>query len=118
MLSPASLPTAWRDRADELEPYAGAAAEAFRRAADELEAALREQADEELTLAQAAEESGYSKRRLRELIADGVVPQAGRKHAPRVRRADLPVKPGSNGKSTSSAYDAATDAAELAAELR
>lgn len=63
--------------------------------ADELEEALAAADDEELTLAEAAGESGYSKRRLRELLADGSIPNAGRTGAPRVRRADLPRKPGS-----------------------
>lgn len=107
------LPAAWRDRAAELEPYAGPAAEAFRRAADELDAALREAADEELTLQEAAEESGYSTRRLRELLSEGEVPMgpSGRKGRPRIRRADLPRKPGSTRGPAD--YDPTTDAAEI-----
>jgi hypothetical protein len=109
---PAELPATWRSRADELRPYAPAAAEAFARAADELAAAMAEAADTPLTLAEAAEESGYSERRLRELLAAGDVPNAGRKHRPRVRRGDLPRRP---RKASSNGYDAGEDAARLMA---
>ncbi|HKV51093.1 MAG TPA: hypothetical protein VJO52_07835 [Gemmatimonadaceae bacterium] len=47
-----------------------------------------------LTLGGAAAESGYSTDHLRRLIRDGKVPNAGRRHAPLVRRCDLPIKPG------------------------
>jgi hypothetical protein len=109
-MTPADYPSAWRARAAELERYAPAAAEAFRAAAGELEQALREQADELLTLSEASEASGYSTRRLRELLHDGVVPQAGRKNAPRLRRGDLPKKAKAKAAGT---YDAAADAAAL-----
>jgi hypothetical protein len=107
---PSALPATWRHRAEELRPYAPAAAEAFRAAADELEAALREAADEELTLAAAAEASGYSARRLRELISGGELPNAGRKGAPRIRRGDLPRRA---AKSTGIQYDPAVDARSI-----
>jgi hypothetical protein len=112
---PAKLPGTWRSRADELRPYAPAAAEAFVRAADELAAAMAEAADEPLTLAEASVESGYSERRLRELVAAGEIPQAGRKHAPRIRRGDLPRRPG-GGKDAGS-YDPESDAASLLGKL-
>lgn len=109
-MTPGDLPNAWRSRAEELRPYAPAAAEAFLRAAAELEAALREAADAALTLTEASRESGYSARRLRELVAEGQVPNAGRKHAPRIRRADLPRKA---KKTNGGDYDAWADAAAL-----
>jgi hypothetical protein len=109
-MRPGDLPATWRERSDELRPYAPAAAEAFARAADELAAAMRAADDEPLTLAEAAEESGYSARRLRELLAAGDVPNAGRKHRPRVRRGDLPRRP---NKASSNGYDAAEDAARM-----
>lgn len=65
--------------------------------AEELARMVTEAADEELTLAEASAESGYSERRLRELVAEGRLPNAGRKYAPRLRRADLPRKPGASG---------------------
>jgi hypothetical protein len=68
------------------------AAQALEARASELEAVLRNEAAETLTLRQAAQESGYSHERLRHLIAAGDIANAGRKGAPRIRRADLPRK--------------------------
>lgn len=101
-MTPSDLPSTWRTRAEELEPYAPAAAEAFRRAASELEEATREAASEALTLAQAAKASGYAPRTLREKLASGELPNAGRKHAPRIRRGDLPMR----GKACGAGWDA------------
>ena len=115
-MRPADLPTTWRSRADELEPYAPPVAQAFRRAAEELGEALREAADVELTLSEAARESGYSPRRIRELVAEGRLVNCGRKHAPRIRRADLPRKPRPNG--DGGRYDVDADAASLLGKLR
>jgi hypothetical protein len=109
----AELPASWRTRAAELERFAPAAAEAFRDAAAELDAALQAESDEELTLSEAAKVSGYSDRRLRELIADGVVPNAGRKGAPRVRRADLPLRRGKLRPPERGTYDVQADAQRL-----
>lgn len=60
--------------------------------AAELEEAIGRRLDEELTLTQAAAESGYSKPHLRRLIRDREIPNAGRKGRPRIRRGDLPLK--------------------------
>lgn len=87
------LLTRWRTRAEELRPYAAPAAEAFTRAADELDAEIRTAADESLGLSDAARESGYSERRLRELVAGGELENVGRKGSPRFRRGDLPHRP-------------------------
>jgi hypothetical protein len=64
--------------------------------AGEIELALRAHDLEELTVADAALESGYSERRLRELVREGKIPD----HRPadsqgeiRIRRCDLPRKP-------------------------
>lgn len=62
------------------------------RHASELEAAIAAHDDEPLTLEQGASESGLSVDRLRHKIADGELPNAGRKGAPRIRRGDLPRK--------------------------
>ncbi len=62
--------------------------------ATQLDLAAREYEGEELTIPQAAEESGYSRDHLRSLVASGEIPNAGRKGSPRIRRRDLPVKPG------------------------
>jgi hypothetical protein len=87
-----ALASQWRDRAGQLRAWAGAdgAAKAWEAAASELEAAVREAAGETLSLSEAARESGYAARTLRQMVAEGRVPNAGRKNAPRIRRADLP----------------------------
>lgn len=117
-MTPQNLPAAWRDEADRLERYAPAAAEAFRTAADELDQAQREQDDELLTLERAATESGYAKRTIREMVADGRIANAGRKNAPRVRRVDLPLKPGApEGAARTAGYDVESDADALAERI-
>jgi hypothetical protein len=63
-----------------------------------------------LTLAEAAQESGYSGDHLRHLIADGTLDNAGRKGSPRIRRGDLPVKPGHR-------HQGPTDAEDVAREI-
>jgi hypothetical protein len=87
-----ALVTKWRDRSAELEPYATGPAAAFRHAADELEATLREWELTELTLEDAAAESGFSYSALQKQVASGKLVNVGTKHRPRVRRADLPRK--------------------------
>lgn len=106
----ANLTARWRTDADLLEAHGAVEAAATkRRDATELDAAVREAEAEELTLEQARRESGYSERRLRELLADGAIPNAGRRHAPRIRRADLPRKPRAAG----GAFDARAEAAVI-----
>jgi hypothetical protein len=112
-MTPEVLIRAWRARADELEPYCPPAAVAWRAAADDLERAWREAADEALTLSEAAAESGYSASRLRHMVADGAIPNAGRKGAPRLRRADLPRK---QKKERHSGFDARAAARRLIGE--
>ena len=60
--------------------------------ANELELAARAAAEERLTLEEASRESGYSHSHLRAMLASGDLPNAGRKHRPRVLRGDLPSK--------------------------
>lgn len=62
------------------------------RLADELNDALEQDESEPLTLEQAAHESGYSAEHLGRMVRDHKVPNAGRHHAPRIRRRDLPLK--------------------------
>ena len=112
----AQLPAAWRAEADRLDRFAPAAAVAFRDAAVALEGALRAEADETMTLAEAALSSGYSVDHLRHLIASGELPQSGRKGAPRVRRADLPKK--AKPRPSPTLYDADADARRLAGGAR
>lgn len=54
--------------------------------------ATRGHNDELLNLTEAAEESGYSADYLGSLVRQGRIANAGRPHAPRIRRRDLPRK--------------------------
>jgi hypothetical protein len=87
------LPNQWRVQAEQLAPYAPAAAEAFRRAATELEQELGSSA-ESVTLAEGAAIGGYTVDHLQRLVAAGKIKNVGRKHRPRIRRIDVPAKPG------------------------
>ena len=110
-----TLAEQWRERAATFRAHAcEPAARAYEMAAAELEAELRTGLEESLSLAEAAVESGYSRRRLRELVADGSLPNAGRKGAPRIRRADLPRRVQA---AQVDSYNPAADARNLAARL-
>jgi len=87
------LMAVWRSRADELAPYAAPAAEAFRTAARELEGELRA-CDDAVTLSEASRLGGYSIDHLQRLVAQGTLENVGLKGRPRIRRADVPQKPG------------------------
>ena len=91
---PVDLPALWRDRAKLLQPYAPGVARAFEEAADALDGALVAADGDLLDLRAAAEASGYSVDHLARLVRDGTVPNAGRPRSPRIRRGDLPQKPG------------------------
>jgi hypothetical protein len=94
----AALSAKWRIDAELLASYgAEALANVARRHANELERAVREMGDDALDLATAAQESGYSRDRLRHMIASGELPNAGKRGAPRIRRGDLPIKRRSTG---------------------
>src|SRR5437016_5561658 len=88
-----ALPTHWRARATELERYAPAAAQAFNDAADQLDASLQS-TEESVTLKEAAEIGGFSPDHLQRLVAQGRLANVGRKGRPRIRRDDVPIKPG------------------------
>lgn len=79
----------------------------------DFEEVMRSGDHDALTLEEAARESGYSVDHLRHLIADGQLANAGRKHAPRLRRVDLPRKPSAARSSARGAYDADGDAIRL-----
>ena len=85
----------WHATAETLHVW-GAEAEArvLERCAEELAVAVATRDDELLTLRQAGEESGYSVSHLRRLISQGVLSDVSETGPPRVRRADLPRKPG------------------------
>ena len=104
------LAVRWRADAELLEQYGDEQlAHVCRQHADQLAAALSSQDDEPLDLAAASAESGYSSDRLRHMLTEGRVPNAGKRGAPRIRRGDLPRKrrPGARG------FDAASLARDL-----
>ena len=99
----------WELEAETLERYRderGAAA--ARLHATELREAVRSDADELLSPPEAEAASGYSRRRLRELEAEGKLENCGKKGAPRYRRGDLPAKPRSDD-----GFDAVAEARRL-----
>lgn len=90
---PGALPTVWRQRAAYLEQFGDpTSARLWKLAAVELEHALKAFGDEPLTLVDAAQLSGYTADHLGWLVKTKKIPNAGRKHAPRIRRTDLPMK--------------------------
>lgn len=91
------LTRTWREKAEALRRYAPVAAEAFEECARDLETVRPFDlagGDQLLTLREAARESGYTENHLGKLVASGQLPNAGRAHAPRIRRRHLPRKPG------------------------
>ena len=91
--SPTDLPPTWRERAKGLARYAPTVATAIEELADELAAVLAESDETLLSLEAAGRESGYSADHLGRLVKQGSLRNYGRKHAPKVRRGDLPRKP-------------------------
>jgi hypothetical protein len=92
-IMPDALPPEWRDRAQYLRDYGDSStARLWELAAKELEVALASHGQETLTLVQAARESGFTADHLSASIKKGRIPNAGRDGAPRIRRADLPIK--------------------------
>ena len=89
----AALLSQWRSRASDLERYAPVAAQAFRDAADELAEAL-DGAEETVSLNEASMLGGYPVDSLQRMVAHGRIPNYGRKGKPRIRRAEVPLKPG------------------------
>ncbi len=89
----ASLLIGWRERAAYLDQFGDpTSARLWRLAALELDAALKALGEETLTLVEAAALSGYSADHLGHLVRHGQLRNVGRKNAPRIRRADLPIR--------------------------
>jgi len=102
-----NLAARWREEADLLRGYgASEAAASAELHAQQLAEAVAEAEDEVLTLEEAAVESGYARRTLREKISVGEIPNAGRKGSPRIRRGDVPRKAGA----ASNGFDAGAEA--------
>jgi hypothetical protein len=77
----------------------------------DLERIAQGEQDDDLTLTAAAAISGYSTEHLGRLLRHGVIPNAGRKHSPRIRRSDLPIRPKRRVANVNGAsYDVVTDA--------
>lgn len=86
------LPGYWRSEAANLCEWGmGAEATVLERDSTELEAALVEETNETLTPTEAARRTGYS---AEHLVRQGKLRNAGRKHAPRVRRGALTSRSG------------------------
>lgn len=88
-----TLADRWRMKAEQIKPYAPAAAQAFLDAAADLASAVEGTDDAKLRLKDAARECGYSADHLSRMVRDGALANYGRKHSPLVRRGDLPRKP-------------------------
>lgn len=95
MNTPTDLPNKWRETAENARHRLAddRGARILHIVADELEAAFATQRETVLSVAAAAEESGFSAAHLSRLVASGSIPNAGRKHSPGIRRRDLPQKP-------------------------
>lgn len=101
------LAAEWREEADLLRRRgAPRQADALESAAEDLERRLPEWRLEPLTVEEAVRESGYSRSQLYALLSDGKLPNAGEPGAPRVRRCDLPRKPGHEAPELEGADDA------------
>ena len=88
-----ALAQRWRDEARLLRRHgAGPQAELVETHASELDEAVAGWWDEPLTLRQAEEESQLSYSTLQQYLAQGVLPNAGTKGRPRIRRRDLPYR--------------------------
>ena len=81
--------------------------------ADELEAALKAEEEELLPPAESSAESDLSKRRLRELEAEGKLKNYGRKGAPLYRRGDLPRR---RAEGAGGGFDAESHVASIVGE--
>jgi hypothetical protein len=110
-MSVRDLPAQFRAEAAHLEPYAPAAAVAWRAAAARLDAELIAADGEALTLSEAAKESGYSPDHLRHMVAGGTLENAGTKGRPRIRRGELPKK--AKAAESNATYDATADAISI-----
>jgi hypothetical protein len=88
--APIDLIRQWRKQSAQYEADGNTqGARLLARVADELQCIA---GGETVTLAEAARRTGYSPDHLRRLANAGTLVNIGRKHAPRFRAADLPIK--------------------------
>ncbi len=89
------LTRTWRREAEVFRSYGeDRLATACEKHAEELEAAAGARRIEAVTLEEAAEAGGYSYSHLQHLVAEGEIENVGESGAPRIRRCDVPRKPG------------------------
>ncbi len=123
MFSLADLPPRWTARATELRFLGQESIAALIEALlGEFETELAVDASEPLTIARAAVVSGYSEDHLRLLVRNEQIPNAGRPNTPRIRRADVPIKPGRlavrrDAQLSSNGYNVDEDARDIAKRL-
>ena len=87
----------WEEKRDFLRELGGcstSAATLIDNMLSEVRSLLDSRQEEALTLTEASALSGYSQDHLGRLIRSGKLRNAGRPGAPRVRRGDLPLRPG------------------------
>lgn len=90
-----SLPETWRKEAEKLRRIEQASpAAVYELCADEFDSWWREYGDVVLNLQEAARESGYSPDHLGRMVRQGKIANTGCENAPKIRRRDLPRKPG------------------------
>ncbi len=105
-----SLLDRWTASAAELDRFgASAQAKAVRQCIADLRAELEAHDAALLTLAEASTWSGYSKRRIRELVSEGKLENHGATGSPRFRRSELPRK----AKTSSADFDVDGEVARL-----
>ena len=104
----------WRTDAACLRLYGAVGqADLLETVAREVEEAASSEAERVLTLAQAAERTGYTVDHLGRLLREGRIPNVGRRSAPRIRVADLPRRPRGLSQGINDAYDPTADARSL-----
>jgi hypothetical protein len=91
-MSPADLVTRWREQAAEYERDGQPGARLLSRVAEELEAAMAENAEAVVGLNDGARLCGYSADHLGRLVRGGKIQNHGTRNRPRVRVGDLPRK--------------------------
>jgi excisionase family DNA binding protein len=106
-----ALAAEWREEAAVLRRrHAGIQAEVLEGVAGDLEDRLREWVSQELSIAEAAHESGYSEDHLRELVRNGRLPDhrpSGSEGRIHIRRCDLPRKPRDPGSTSDVVHEMA-----------
>lgn len=102
---PFDLVSAWRRQAVQYEHDGmGGAARLLHRVAGELEEAIRAEADTLLSLTDAARLSGYAADSLGRMVRTGRLTNYGRKHSPKLRIGDLPLRVTGSGVESASRH--------------